>query len=168
MGDDKRSKISGFAIGELIFKKINPRFEHKYKEAITLKDITKINEDGSYNIPFAELVIKQNGEEIKRIKYNVSGKLKVSSGSSFSELYKITHEDREEVVEIPIEEERVADDNMLKGKEKVIQEGEAGSKKIIYDVQFVDGKENSKIEKSSEIIKPMKPRIIHYGTAEKS
>lgn len=167
-GEDLRSYRQPQELNILTFENSELTSVYRYMEnKLTLSNLKLIKEDGSYDIPMYRIKVTRGDEVLQEYTTRLRGKLSIPSGSSFSDLYKITHEDREEVVEIPIETERIADDTMLKGEEKVVQQGEVGSKKVVYDVQFVDGKEYSKVEKSSKVIKPMKPRIIHYGTAEK-
>lgn len=166
-GNDKRSLLYNRDVLYFYNKDKSFKLNDYLEKPIYLKNLSLINSDGSYDIPMYKIKVTRGNEVIAELTTRIQGKLNVPSGSSFSNLYKITHENREEVVEIPVEEQRVPDNTMLKGEEKVIQQGVAGSKKVVYDVQFVDGKEYSKVEKSAKVIKEMKPKIIHYGTAEK-
>ena len=166
-GSDKRSLLRNPSA--LYFTDEDKKFKpvDYLDKPLYLKNLSLINNDGSYNIPMYRIRVTRGNEVISDVTTRIQGKLSIPSGSSFSDLYKITHEDREEVVKIPIETEKIADDTILKGEEKLIQQGEVVSKKVVYDIQFVDGKEYSKVEKSAKVIKEMKPKIIHYGTAEK-
>lgn len=161
-GSDLRTAISGSGnFPEEINKKINA-------SQLKLKDFSLINEDGTYDIPIYRVTIYKNGKEIAKSTINTKGRVRLNSGKALSELYKITYEKGiVEEREIPVIEKRIADNTLLKGEEKVVQQGEVGKEKVTYDKQFVNGKFFGKVNEKTQVIKPMKPRIIHYGTAEK-
>lgn len=166
-GEDKANRRSILAVSGFIDKMES--FKEFYNEGkIYLKDLSLINEDGSYDIPLYTVTAKRNGKVISEAKVNVKGKFRLNSGQAFSEFNKITYEKGiVEEREIPILEKRIADNTLLKGEEKVIQKGEVGKEKVTYDKQFVNGEFFGKVNEKTEVVKPMKPRIIHYGTAEK-
>ena len=59
------------------------------------------------------------------------------------------------------------DSNLLKGKTKVSQKGEKGSKKLVYEATYKDGKLVKKILVKEKVIKEPKNKIIKKGTKEK-
>lgn len=135
---------------------------------LMLTNLSLINKDGSYDIPFVRYKVMRGNKVLENRVSRLKGKINIPSGKAFSELYKVTTDNGViEKKEIPIEEQRVPDDTMLKGEEKVVQEGEKGIKKITADITYLNGKEYNRENEKEEIIKLMKPRIIHYGTAEK-
>lgn len=161
-GSDLRTALSGTGgFPKEIGKKIGAN-------RLQLKDFSLINEDGTYDIPIYRVTVYKNGKEIAKDTVNAKGRVHLNLGKALSELFKITYEKGiAEEREIPIIEKRIADNTLLKGEEKVVQEGEVGKEKLTYDKQFVNGKFFGKVNEKTEVIKPMKPKIIHYGTAEK-
>ena len=68
-----------------------------------------------------------------------------------------------EEVELPFEEESVKDYNLDLGKSEVRQLGEVGTKKIYYNVLYVDNQEVSREVVSEEIIRTPVKRIVAVG-----
>lgn len=65
------------------------------------------------------------------------------------------------------ETETVNDPDRIKGEEdKIIQEGKNGTREVVYTVQYVNGVEISRIEKSSRIITPAVNRIVSVATGK--
>ena len=65
--------------------------------------------------------------------------------------------------EIPFTEETVKDVNLEKGKTEVRQLGEVGTKKVYYNVQYVDNKEVSRELVSEEIVRQPVARVTAVG-----
>lgn len=56
------------------------------------------------------------------------------------------------------------DSNLLKGKEKVVQEGKKGTKELTYEVIKENGKAVSRILKSEKVIKEPSKKVVAVGT----
>ncbi|PGZ94444.1 hypothetical protein COE51_22435 [Bacillus pseudomycoides] len=65
---------------------------------------------------------------------------------------------------IPFIEVRQEDSSLLKGTEKVIQEGIEGKKKKIFEVVKEDGNEVSRNLQKEEVVQEVKNRIVAVGT----
>lgn len=70
-----------------------------------------------------------------------------------------------EEVEIPFGEETVKSYNLQPGQKEVQQLGEVGTKKVYYNVQYVDGNEVSREFLSEEVIKAPVPRVVAVGAS---
>lgn len=165
-GEDKRSGRFGYS------KSLTDVFPGIYNSSklpyLKLKNLNLIQEDGSYKIPYYTYTIMRHGKVLKKDTVYIQGKINIPSGKSFSDLYEIENKlGLVEEKDIPIEEQRIPNKTMLIGEEKIIQEGEVGKERTIYDAQYLNGEEYSRSNEKTEIIKPMKPKIIHYGTADK-
>lgn len=71
-----------------------------------------------------------------------------------------------EVLTLSFEEERKEDPGILRGRTRVLQEGDEGLKHRIYKVVYADGAERTRELKATEVIKEPLPHIIGVGTAE--
>ncbi len=67
--------------------------------------------------------------------------------------------------EIPFEEEKVKDYNLSPGTSEVRQLGEVGTKKIYYNVLYVDGTEVSREYVGEEIVREPVKRIVAEGAS---
>jgi len=56
------------------------------------------------------------------------------------------------------------DSNLLKGKEKVVQEGKKGTKELTYEVIKENGKAVSRILKSEKVVKEPSKKVVAVGT----
>jgi len=56
------------------------------------------------------------------------------------------------------------DDKILKGKEKVVQEGKEGSTKSTYEVTTENGKEISRVLKNEEVVNKPTTKVVAVGT----
>ncbi len=65
--------------------------------------------------------------------------------------------------EIPFTEETVKDASLEKGKTEVRQLGEVGTKKVYYNVQYVDNKEVSRELVSEEVVRQPVARVTAVG-----
>lgn len=65
--------------------------------------------------------------------------------------------------EIPFTEESTTDYSMTKGMSKIIQHGEIGRKKIVYEIKYVNGVEARRDQISEEVIVQPVKRIIALG-----
>ena len=164
-GSDKRAALNFVSISSIL-SQLDEVHEYLYKR-LTLKNLSLIKKDGSYKIPVYTMKLKQGNKVIKEATIYAEGKLSIPSGSSFSDLYKVsTKTGLSETKKIPIEEKRISDKNLLIGEEKVVNEGEEGLIKTTYDVQYLNGKEYSRLNEKESVVKKMKPKIIHYGISD--
>ncbi len=69
-----------------------------------------------------------------------------------------------EDVEIPFAEETVADPELETGKTEVKQLGEVGTKRVYYNVYYIDNKEVSREVSSEEIVRQPVARITAVGS----
>ena len=86
--------------------------------------------------------------------------------SGAANIYQITRNGGRTVTveeEIPFTEEIVRDVNMEKGKEEVRQLGEVGTKKVSYNVYYVDNKEVSRERVSEEVVRQPVTRVTAVG-----
>lgn len=67
--------------------------------------------------------------------------------------------------EIPFAEQTVKSYNLAPGTEEVQQLGEVGTKKVYYNVQYVDGKEVSREYLSEEVVKEPVARVTAVGAS---
>ena len=65
--------------------------------------------------------------------------------------------------EIPFAEERVKDYNLEKGKEEVRQLGEVGTKRVYYNVLYIDNVEVSREVVNEEIVREPATRVVAVG-----
>ena len=79
---------------------------------------------------------------------------------------RVTYEEVTTSDTIPYETIRKDDNSLEKGKEKTEVEGVVGEKTTTYRVKKVDGKEESREEKKSEVIKPPVNEVILVGTKQ--
>ncbi len=79
---------------------------------------------------------------------------------------RVTYEEVTTSDTIPYETIRKDDNSLEKGKEKTEVEGVVGEKTTTYRVKKVDGKEESREEKNSEVIKPPVNEVILVGTKQ--
>lgn len=84
------------------------------------------------------------------------------------EITKVLHETREVSEEIAFETEKRPSSMMNKGTTKVIQEGNPGSKKVVYDIKTENGIEVSRTVMSETVIEEPQKKILEYGTKEVS
>lgn len=68
-----------------------------------------------------------------------------------------------EEVEIPFSEETVKDVNLASGKSEVRQLGEVGTKRVSYNVLYIDNEEVSREVVSEEVIREPVTRIVAVG-----
>lgn len=78
----------------------------------------------------------------------------------------VTESKISEKVDIPFEVKSVDDENLLKGKTEVSQEGEAGEKEITYTLTYHDGKLIKKVLEGESISKEPVDKIVKNGTKE--
>ena len=79
---------------------------------------------------------------------------------------RVTYEEVTTSDTIPYETIRKDDNSLEKGREKTEVEGVVGEKTTTYRVKKVDGKEESREEKKSEVIKPPVNEVILVGTKQ--
>ncbi len=68
--------------------------------------------------------------------------------------------------ELPFDEETVKDYNIGAGNTEVRQLGEVGVKAVVYEVQYVDGKEVSRKLVSEKVVKEPVTRIVAVGASQ--
>ncbi len=101
--------------------------------------------------------------ELDRVKPDLDEKVKKDSKIIITRVKKVT-----DVVEEPIDFSVVTkkDNNLLSGREKVVQQGETGKVQRKYEVVLENGKEVSKKLISEKIIKEAKDKIVAVGTKQ--
>ena len=85
-----------------------------------------------------------------------------------AEVYQITRNGGQTVTveeEIPFDEETIKDYNMKPGTSEVRQLGEVGTKKMVYEVFYIDGAEISKKLISDEVTREPVTRIVAVGAS---
>ena len=65
---------------------------------------------------------------------------------------------------IDFESKKEYSDSLSEGESKVTQQGEKGEKEVVYNVKYVDGKEESREKKSEKTTKNPVDEITTYGT----
>lgn len=73
---------------------------------------------------------------------------------------------RVEKVDYPVK--RIPDKTMLEGKRITKVRGSDGQSRITYQLTFADGKLESKKAIKTEVLKPVKPGVIVYGTKKRT
>ncbi len=86
-----------------------------------------------------------------------------ADGISF-EIIRVTFQTEESLVDIPFTTEKRNNSSLDKGKTKVVQNGVAGSKKIVYNVRMENGVETSREIASEEVVKSPVKKIVENGT----
>ena len=139
---------------------------------------SKIHSEREYTIRYGdtiESIAKENGitqEEliklnpgIKNSRLRAGRKLTVAKEMPFLSVEAVRHVEYTE--SIPFETKNVNDDTLYKGTTKVVTKGQAGERKVVADVTYVDNKEESREILSSVVTKQPVTKVIHVGTKER-
>lgn len=89
------------------------------------------------------------------------------SENSTIEVVRVVRSEVEVEEEIPYETERVADDSLVVGEEKVVQKGEVGLERHSYEIILENGIEVSRTEIGVEIVNEAVAKIINVGKKPK-
>lgn len=110
--------------------------------------------------------LKKDTKEVKRSKSVNDGKIKTKSPKPEQiKKEEIKYVSEEKIEIINFNTYRKENGEIKKGSEKVVQKGEQGSKKIIFNYQVVNGKKNLK-DKNEVVVKKPIDQIIEVGTLE--
>ena len=80
------------------------------------------------------------------------------------EITRVSYATEEKTTSIPFSKDKRPSSEMTKGTTKIIQEGSNGSKKTIYKIKYVNGKEAERIVTNETITKQPVTQITEYGT----
>lgn len=103
-----------------------------------------------------------NGQALSENKEKVELSLQVERAETSQPIVSFTKETKVEKINYQTIKEN--DNNLEAGKESVSQKGEQGIRTIIYDVEYIDGKESNRVETSNNITKDPIDEIIKIGT----
>lgn len=112
-------------------------------------------------------ILKEHEYELKDQDYtvpNVDEELDFTEEKPLIIINRVYHKTVSEVVAIPYEVETRENNELLKGKSKVIQEGQDGSKIVVTGMTIMNGFEVESHTISEEIVNKAKNRIIEVGT----
>ena len=88
------------------------------------------------------------------------------ASSDTIELVSVSHTDETETEVIPKGVEYVDDSTLIKGQEKVVDEGQDGVKTITYKVTYQDGQEATREVIDEQVTTEMRNKVIAKGTME--
>lgn len=88
------------------------------------------------------------------------------ASSDTIELVSVSHTDETETEVIPKGVEYVDDSTLIKGQEKVVDEGQDGVKTITYKVTYQDGQEATREVIDEQVTTEMRNKVIANGTME--
>ena len=88
------------------------------------------------------------------------------ASSDTIELVSVSHTDETETEVIPKGVEYVDDATLIKGQEKVVDEGQDGVKTITYKVTYQDGQEATREVIDEQVTTEMRNKVIANGTME--
>ena len=88
------------------------------------------------------------------------------ASSDTIELVSVSHTDETETEVIPKGVEYVDDATLIKGQEKVVDEGQDGVKTITYKVTYQDGQEATREVIDEQVTTEMRNKVIAKGTME--
>ncbi len=155
---DTSKLLSYDEIRERLTSTIHSSRQYTIKYGDTIESIAKEN-----GITQEELVKLNPG--IKNSRLRAGKKLTVAKEMPFLSVEAVRHVEYTE--SIPFETKNVNDDTLYKGTTKVVTKGQAGERKIVADVTYVDNKEEGREILSSVVTKQPVTKVIHVGTKER-
>ncbi len=134
---------------------------------ITLVSAGKEKKISTFAATIKELLEEQKIKVDKDDELSHSQKEKIVEGMKVS-VKKIEYKEETRTEAIPYSTEKQESSELSAGKTKVNRAGADGEKKVVYKVKYVDGKEDSKEEISSETVKEPVNEIVLVGKQSSS
>src|SRR5699024_6466867 len=71
-----------------------------------------------------------------------------------------------DTVDVPFTQETIKDNTMALGQTKVVTKGQNGTKEVSYEVTYVNGKEEKRVETGSKVTKEPVNEVVKVGTVD--
>lgn len=81
---------------------------------------------------------------------------------------KVTKSTVVETVSIPFETRTFSDTSLAIGSSRTVTVGVPGTQRITYEVTYIDGKESSRLQTASKVVKTPVHKVVYEGTKPKA